>query len=194
MAIGTTGRISDEATYRNLALADPDGLLELHDGRLREKPAMSAEHRFLVVELAHQLRAQLEPREYQLWTNHARLRRSPRHYSVPDVAVIPALLARRLFDIPGSLDAYAEPLPLVGELWSPATGEYALADKLPDYERRGDLEIWRLHPGERTATSRRRRPDGSYTEIVYRGGFVPVTGLPGVTIDLDALFALLDAT
>ena len=90
---------------------------------------------------------------------------------------------------PGSLDAYADPLPLVIEIWSPSTGGYDINEKLPDYQRRGDLEIWRVHPYERTLTAWRRRPDGIYTESVYRGGIVHPESLPGVAIDLDALFA-----
>lgn len=62
-------------------------------------------------------------------------------------------------------------------------------EKLPEYQRRGDLEIWRIHPSERTLTAWRREPDGSYAESLYRGGTVHPVALPGVSIDLEALFA-----
>lgn len=74
------------------------------------------------------------------------------------------------------------------EIWSPSTGRYDIIEKLRDYQARGDLEIWRVHPYERTITAWRRSPDGSYTESIYRGGTVRLESLPGVAIDLDTLF------
>ena len=61
--------------------------------------------------------------------------------------------------------------------------------KLREYQRRGDLEIWRIHPYEHTLTAWRRQPDGSYAESLHTSGTVSPNALPGVTIDLDALFA-----
>ena len=90
-------------------------------------------------------------------------------------------------DDPTRFNAFAEPLPLVVEVWSPTTGRYDLATKLKGYKERGDLEIWYIHPYERTLTVWRRQPDGSYDEALYEGGIVPVVSLPGVSIDLDAL-------
>ena len=74
------------------------------------------------------------------------------------------------------------------EVWSRSTGGYDVNAKLPVYMERGDLEIWRIHPYERSLTSWVRQPDGSYQESVYRGGIVSLAALPGVTIDLDELF------
>lgn len=86
------------------------------------------------------------------------------------------------------LEVYEGPLPLVVEVWSPSTGEYDVDTKLPEYQRRGDLEIWRLHPFDRTLIAWRRQPDGSYSESQYTGGTVRPVALPGVAIDLDTLF------
>jgi Uma2 family endonuclease len=86
------------------------------------------------------------------------------------------------------LEAYEAPLPLVVEVWSPSTGEYDVDSKLPEYQRRGDLEIWRLQPYERTLTAWRRQPDGTYAETVCTGDTIRPIGLPGVAIDLDTLF------
>ena len=66
--------------------------------------------------------------------------------------------------------------------------DYDVERKLPEYRARGDLEIWRIHPYDRTLTAWRRQPDGSYVESVYRDGVVRPEWLPNVTIDLDALF------
>ncbi len=180
----------DAQTYEEIALGDDDRLWELFDGRLVEKPGMSVEHGDVLMVLAALLHNQLDRNEFRVRAHHARLRRSADTYYVPDVAVIPTAFVQALRERPGSLDAYADPLPLVIEIWSPSTGGYDINEKLPDYQRRGDLEIWRAHPHERTLTAWRRRPDSAYTESVYHGGIVRSESLPGVAIDLDTLFAL----
>ncbi len=77
----------------------------------------------------------------------------------------------------------------MAEVWSPSTGDYDVEDRLPEHQRRGDAEIWRLHPYERTVTIWRRLDDGSYSESVVVSGSVQPIALPGVTIDVDPLFA-----
>jgi Uma2 family endonuclease len=186
----TKTEFMSEETYREFALGDPQGQWELSRGQLREKPEMSVEHGGIMDSLLAFLYGQLDRNEYRIRTTHARLRRSADTYYVPDIAVIPTPVVQALLEQPGSLDAYPEPLPLVVEIWSPSTGRYDINEKLPDYQARGDLEIWYVHPYERTLTARRRRLDGSYTESVYRGGIVRPESLTGVEIDLDAPFAL----
>lgn len=186
MAITDTERVSEE-TYRRLALGDPQGQLELYDGRLREKPVMSAVHGDVIDFLAALLHGQLDRNAYRLRTSHARLRRSADTYYVPDVAVVPTAMVQALLERPRELDAYADPLPLVVEIWSPSTGDYDLNEKLPGYQQRGDLEIWFIHPYERTLTAWRRQPEGGYAEETYRSGMVPVVSLAGVAIDFDVL-------
>ena len=188
MSITKTEPMSEE-TYRRFALGDPQGQWELYRGQLREKPAMSVEHGGITDNLLAFLYDQLDRNEYRIRTTHARLRRSADTYYVPDIAVIPTPVVQTLLEQPGSLDAYPEPLPLVVEIWSPSTGRYDINEKLPDYQQRGDLEIWYVHPYERTLTAWRRRPDGAYTESVYREGIVRPESLPGVAIDLVALFS-----
>ena len=186
MSITKTETISEEA-YRQFALGDPSGQWELHHGQLRVKPGMSDEHGDIMMVLAALLHNQLDRNVFRVRAHHARLRRSADTYYVPDIAIIPTPMERALRERPGSLDAYADPLPLVIEIWSPSTGGYDINEKVPDYQRRGDLEIWRVHPYERTLIAWRRLPDGSYAEETHRGGLVPVASLPGVVIDFDAL-------
>jgi Uma2 family endonuclease len=186
MSITKTEPVSEE-TYRRLALANTQ--LELHRGQLREKPGMSVEHNDVTDQLLAQLYRQLDRGEYRLRANFGRLRRSADTYYIPDVMVIPTAMVQALRQRPGSLDAYRDPVPLVVEIWSPATGSYDINEKLADYQQRGDLEIWRIHPYERTVTAWRREPDGRYVETIHRHGAVQVASLPGVVIDLDALFA-----
>ncbi|MGH2616782.1 MAG: Uma2 family endonuclease [Thermomicrobiales bacterium] len=187
MAITQTKPVSEE-TYRRLALDDRNGKLELHHGQLREKPSMSVEHGDIMFHLGVMLQNQLDRGQYRLRANHARLRRSADTYYVLDLAVVPTEIERALREQPGSLDAYAGPLPLVVEIWSPSTGDYDINEKLADYQQRGDPEIWRVHPYERTLTAWRRQSDGTYAETIYRDGTEYPESLPGVAIDLDTLF------
>lgn len=177
-----------EKTYQQVALEDPEGQWELHCGRLRRKPGMTFDHNDVMNELGYLLRNQLDRREYRVRVNSGRARRSEANYYIPDVSVIPLHLAEPLRGRRNRLEVYSDPLPLVVEVWSPSTGEYDVDEKLPEYQRRGDLEIWRIHPYDRVLTAWRRQPDGSYTETVYRSGTVRLVALPHVTIDLDALF------
>ncbi len=74
------------------------------------------------------------------------------------------------------------------EVWSPSTGGCDVDTKLPEYRARGDQEVWRVHPYQRTLTTWRLRPDDTYDETVYREGVVRSASLPGVAIDLATLF------
>jgi Uma2 family endonuclease len=177
-------------TYRRLALEDPEGHWELHHGRLREKPSMSFRHNDVIAYLGGQLIQQLDRSQFRVRTNSGHLRRTDITFYIPDVFVIPTSIIGPERDREDVLEVYDEPLPLVVEVRSPSTDAYDVDQKIPEYQRRGDLEIWRVHPFERTVTAWRRQPDGTYTETVFPGGRVQPIALPNVTIDFDALFAM----
>ena len=183
--------ISDQ-TYHALLLDEPEGPWELHDGELREKPGMSAEHNDAMTYLGFQLAQQLDTNVFRVRINSGHVHRGATTYYIPDVCVLPAPLVIAQHGEPGTLEIYEAPLPVVAEVWSVTTGRYDVDAKLPEYQRRGDKEIWRLHPYERSVRAWRRQPDGGYEESVYRGGIVPLASLAGVTIDLDAIFALFN--
>lgn len=86
------------------------------------------------------------------------------------------------------LESYAKPLPFVAEVWSEPTEAFEREVKFPEYMARGDLEIWRIHPYEKSLIGWRRQVDGSYMESHYAGGAVPVESLPGVLIEPERLF------
>jgi Uma2 family endonuclease len=185
---GRTVRLS-EAEYRRIALAQPDEKWELHRGVLVKKPAMTWDHANTVRNLGHLLQNQLEPNDYLVPMNMGRVQRSAEGYYTPDVYVVPREMFRRLYRPgPGEMEAYPEPLPLVAEVWSPSTGRYDVRVKLREYQARGDVEIWLIQPYERTLTAWRRQPDGGYSETVFTGGVVEPVALPGVAIELAALF------
>jgi Uma2 family endonuclease len=187
MAIETRARITEEA-YERLALAEPDRKWELRDGQLREKPPMTAAHEWLGAKLGYMLMSQLDWSVYQVRTNAGRVYRSGATYFVPDVFVVPTSFVTPLLPREDVLEVYDQPLPLVVEIWSRSTGDYDVEEKLVVYKERGDLEIWRIHPYERTLTAWRRRPDSRYDETIYREGSIAPVALPGVEIDLGALF------
>lgn len=182
----TTTHISEQE-YRELALNEPDRFWELWDGVPREKPLMSMMHEDVSSYLGAMLINQLDRRQFRVNINGGRARRSERNFFIPDVAVIPAAYKLPYERDPRAFNAFADPLPLVVEVWSRTTGHYDFAVKLQAYRERGDQEIWYIHPYERTLTAWRKQPDGSYSEELSRGGLVPVASLPGVAIDLDAL-------
>lgn len=184
--MATTTTISEQE-YRELALNDGDHLWELWDGVLVEKPPMSMRHDNVATYLGVALATQLDRDEYRVNINGGKTRYTARNYYIPDVVVIPATYQYPFDHDLQAFNAYADPLPFVAEVWSPSTGNYDIAAKLPVYQQRGDREIWYLHPYEHPLTAWRKQPNGMYAEEHYTGGIVPVLSLPGVTIDLDAL-------
>jgi len=178
------------ATYEQLALEDGDALWELVCGRLREKPAMTQEHNSLSWRLAFAIQQQLPMSGWEIRMNAPRLAAGEGTFFVPDVAVVPRDLQEPLRGT-GSLESYSAPLPFVAEVWSRSTGVYDVDTKFPGYRSRGDAEIWRIHPYDRTVVAWRRQADGSYTEHVLREGEAVITSLPRVSINLDELFDLV---
>lgn len=176
------------ATYERVALEDPEGKWELVCGHLRRKPLMTTEHAMIPRRLQYSLFEQLEKGTFIVDTNAARLRISTGSYYVPDLAVIPRAMVERLLARPGTFEVYDDPVPFVMEVWSPSTGDYDVAGKLPEYRLRGDAVIWFPHPYERTLRAWERQPDGGYRESTHRTGLMPIPSLPAVVIDLDALF------
>ena len=175
-------------TYEQVALEDDDTTWELVCGRLRAKPIMTTEHNNVTRRLDRRLNAQLDEAEFVVDRDATHLRISNGNTYVPDVVVIPRAAVERLRGQPGTFEVYDEPMPLVVEVWSPSTGAYDVAEKLREYQLRGDAEIWRLHPYERTLTAWRRQADGTYREQVFTGGVVEPVALPGVAIALAELF------
>ncbi len=182
----TTHQITD-ADYQRLVFSDPDRQWELFDGQLREKPGMSLEHLDIVMQLGHLLKSQLDGSQFRVFAE-GRVRRPTATIFMPDVLVFPTALAPAFLSQPGRLAIIPDPLPLIVEVWSASTGDYDVDAKLPVYQQRGDLEIWRIHPYEKTITTWRRQPDGTYDETVYSEGAVTPLALPEVTIRLEDLF------
>lgn len=134
--------------------------------------------------------SQLDWSVHHVRSNAGRLRLLDATYVVPDVFVFPLSFVTPRLRRDDVLEVYDQPVPLVAEIWSGLSGDAYVEAKLAVYKQRGDLEIWLIHPHERTLVAWRRQPDGSYEETVYREGIVRPIALPGVAIDLAALFDL----
>jgi Uma2 family endonuclease len=176
--------------FERIALADPDRPWELHRGRLVGKPVMSFRHNDFMYLIGLFIGRQLDLRRYRVRVNAGHVRHPATTYYIPDVAVIPLDQATSFIDRDDVLETYPGPLPLVVEVWSRSTARDDLRKKLPDYQARGDREIWFFHPFQRTIRAWRRREDGTYDETELTGGTVELHALPGVRIDLDELFSL----
>jgi Uma2 family endonuclease len=183
MAVGQ--RMSEDA-YQRFVLSTMEARWELHDGVLVEKPGRAWEHGSIVSDLGFLLQDQLDRADYRVFVG-LRVRHPPATIYVPDVMVVPTRYGDEFRGRSDVVAIFAEPLPLVVEVWA-AIGDYDVDAKLPVYQQRGDLEIWRIHPYERTLTAWRRLPDGSYEESGYREGVVRPAALPDVAIDLAMLF------
>jgi Uma2 family endonuclease len=177
-----------EEEYIELVFASPDRQLELYDGEVREKPGVSWEHGDVAFELGLQLGTQLDRRQHAIAINAWRLRPAPGSIYIPDLVVVPRSYGEEFKGRPGTLAIFRDPLPLVVEIWSRSTGDYDVNAKIPEYQRRGDLEIWRIQPYERSITVWRRQPDGAYEQTVSREGIIWPVALPDVAIDLAELF------
>jgi Uma2 family endonuclease len=184
--MATTPQITEDV-YQRLVFSDPDRQWELHEGQLQEKPGNTWEHGLVKSELSHLLMSQLDHAEY-LAFSAARVRTWPATIYMPDLMVVPTVYGQEFRGRPDALAIFSDPLPLVVEIWNAIDG-YDVDAKLPRYQQRGDLEIWRIHPYEKTLISWRRQPDGTYDELAFWEGDVTLIALPWVTINLTKLFA-----
>ena len=177
-----------ERDYIEFVETGIDGAWELHDGKLVEKPGMSWKRGQIPAYLGHLLLSQVDLHQFRVVTE-LRVRRLGSSVFLPDLMVVPTSYGNGIADDP-ALAIFTDPVSLVVEVWSPSTGDYDVDTKIPVYQQRGDLEIWRIHPYEKSLTRWIRQPDGSYTSSVSYGGLVSPVALPDVTIDLDLIFSL----
>jgi Uma2 family endonuclease len=179
--------VATQLDFERFVRDHPGQVWELHRGQTREKPPTVLGHERVQYGLLYQLIRQLDEAEFVVRAGAGRVASTTSYY-VPDVFVLPTAHLAALSGQERVFHVYREPLPLVVEVWSPSTGAYDIDEKIPEYIARGDREIWRLHPFERVLRAWRRREDGGYDEVEFTGGMVELHALPGVTVDLDALF------
>ena len=165
---------------------------ELIDGEAYDmSPAPSRWHQQISMELAKQIAVFLTGKKCEVY--HApfdvRLPEADEDDSEtmtvvqPDIAVIcdPAKLDNR--GCRGAPD-------FVVEILSPFTASKDQIEKLALYEKHGVKEYWIIHPTDNLLTAHLLGKDGKYgTPAIYEGkGSLEVATLPGLTVDLDAVF------
>ena len=186
----TRAETREDRMLEELMSTERGRFLEVHRGLLREKPTdLSEGHTIGVERVVYQLVPHLDPARYAVRSTSGRVRRGNETGYVPDVYVVPRAAPSSLRKASQRFEIFDEPLALVIEIWSPSTGGYDVAEKLPEYMHWGDHEIWFVHPVELTLTVWRRRDDGTYAESVHGGGRLELSAVPRVVVDLDALFA-----
>jgi hypothetical protein len=183
----STGQRMSEQEYEAFVLSGAEGAWELHDGYLVEKPALSGPRGTVVTGLARQLLPQLDPAAYETRINDGRVRAGVDTILIPDVLIVPTADSASFGGGPG-LVIHARPVPLVVEVWAPPTEGHDVDARIPRYQQRGDLEIWRIHPTERTLTTWVRQPDGTYQETIYQSGMALPTALRGALLRREQRF------
>ena len=163
--------VSDEL-FRQVVREDRTGLWELICRGLQRKPVMSPRRIGIVTYVGATLAAELPYDEFRVCVNEVYLCAGTEHRLIPDIAVVP----RRTVGDGFERMFVDTPVPLVVDTWSEMIEGHDLDTKTWQYQARGDNEIWLIHPYERTATTWRRQPDGTYTETVVRGGYDPAGG------------------
>jgi len=166
---------------------------ELIDGvaYVREPPAPSPSHQCIVAGLCAQLYVALKEKPSRVYIApfDVRLPKSTEDDEQVDTVVQPdVLIVSDLQKIDGrGLQGAPDWL---AEVLSPYTARHDQAVKLPAYERAGVREVWLVHPGDCTLAiyqlnaGRYGRPS-----ILKLEGRIPITAVPGVSIDWDEVLA-----
>ena len=165
---------------------------ELIDGEAYDmSPAPSRWHQRISIELVRQIANFLSGKKCEVYSApfDVRLPEADEDDSEtmtvvqPDIVVIcdPAKLDDR--GCRGAPD-------FVVEILSPFTASKDQIEKLALYQKHGVKEYWIVHPTDNLLTARLLGKDGRYgIPKIYEGmGRLEVATLPGLTIDLDAVF------
>jgi Uma2 family endonuclease len=182
-------------TYAEYLTWPEGGRNELISGTayVREPPAPSRPHQELVGELYHQLRLALEGKPYRCYIApfDVRLPRSGEADELIDTVVQPDVLI--VSDLSKLDDRGMRGAPdWLAEVLSPTTASHDQIIMLPTYERAGVLEVWLVHPVDRTLDIYRLE-GGRYGRptILELKGKTPISAFPGVSLDWDRLPAAL---
>jgi Uma2 family endonuclease len=170
----------------------PDGeRTELIDGTayVREPPAPSRSHQELVGELYHQVRLAIAGKSLHAYVApfDVRLPKDGEADELIDTVVQPDVLIVR--DLAKLDDRGMRGAPdWIAEVLSPSTASHDQIVKLRAYEHAGVLEVWFVHPDDRTLTAYRLE-DGRYGRpaILELQGRTSISAVPGVSIDWDRL-------
>jgi Uma2 family endonuclease len=172
------------------AAMDEDAPGELVDGRLVGEEMARPSHETVVSWLQHRLTGWAEPRDGQVFGSEAKFAVGTRHGRKADISVF--------FEIPRLSDdgPIRTPPNVTVEIVSPTPrdGRRDRVEKLHEYAAFGVRWYWLVDPRLRTFEVLKLGLDGHYVNLLsVAGGVVDVPGCEGLTLDIDALWARVDA-
>lgn len=160
---------------------------EVIGGELIVSPAPSQRHQLLQLEIAALLRDHVRPHRLgRAYTAPVDVRFTAIDQVQPDVVVL--LKERRHIYTANVMHG---PPDLAVEIISPSSRQTDPTVKYRLYEQHGVKEYWLVDPEARTLRLFALR-DGRYVESQPKAGTLHSEVLPGLTVDLAALFAELD--
>ncbi|HEX3842902.1 MAG TPA: Uma2 family endonuclease [Steroidobacteraceae bacterium] len=182
-------------TYADYFSWPDDERYELIDGvaYVKEPPAPSRSHQELVGELYHQIRLALEGKRWRAYVApfDVRLPKAGEPDDLIDTVVQPDVVIVRDLSKLDKRGMRGAP-DWIAEVLSPATTSHDQIVKIPVYERAGVLEVWLVHPIDRTLTIHRLENERYGIPIVVElKGRTAINALPGVSIDWERLPAVL---
>jgi Uma2 family endonuclease len=174
-------------TYEEwLKLPEVEGIEEVVNGEIRRMPPNKWNHARIVEQLAHLLRAQLDPETVYVVTSVFGLviRREPLTTRVPDLAV---LVASRLVEKDGYIQSAPE---LIVEVLSVGNTRAERTEKLRDYESLGAPEVWVLSPEAQTVEVLQLKDGRLTTTVLLKEGRLAPQYFPDAGIDIAAIWPI----
>ena len=169
---------------------DEDVEGELVDGALEEEEMPSLLHELAVAWLIGTLRAWVRRRKGYVTGSETKVAVGPRRGRKPDVVVF---LHGTLPPVDAALVRTAPHLVIEVVSPRPRDTRRDRIDKLSDYARAGIRYYWLLDPQLRVLEIFELADNGRYQVALSAGrGQLRIPGCPGLTLDLDALWAELD--
>jgi Uma2 family endonuclease len=172
-------------TYEEwLKLPEAEGIEEVVNGEIRKMPPNKILHADTVENLADLLKAGVDRRAVQVRVSTFGLviRRDPVTTRVPDIAVF---IRSNVVEQDGYIHSAPE---LAVQVLSPANTRLERAEKLKDYESLGVPEVWVISPEARTVEVLLLKDGRLATSALLREGHLNPVRLPGVAIDIEAIW------
>jgi len=156
--------------YEDSLTMPENKLEEIVHGESRIMPPSTKKHAYLVEELSHILRTQLDRGEYRVTDTGAGLgiERVPLTYRIPYIWTAPELIV---------------------ECLSPSNRKGSIQELLADYARIAAPEVWLLDPKPPQFTAYRLESGALKPWLATENGQVTPLLLPNVAVDLTELWA-----
>lgn len=188
---GGTEAAESPMTIAQWEVLDEDVSGELVDGQLEEEEVASFVHELVVTWLIHALRSWLADRGGFVFASDAKFAVGPTRGRKPDVSVF--LPGRK----PPASGASRVPPDMMIEVITPTPrdGRRDRIDKLGEYASFAVRHYWLVDPALRSVEVLELDATGRYAHAldVSVGRVDDIPGCPGLVLDLDALWAEVDA-